>query len=76
MMKTPEVSLLLMACALTACGTTDDDAFEQHLAQASAPLSTQDLRVISHNIQGCPGGHSGNPAYLTCRRSAGCNSRT
>lgn len=66
MMKMLKVSLLMTTCALTACGATDDDAFEQQTAHASAPLtSTQTLRVISHNIEGCPGGHAGNPAYLT-----------
>lgn len=65
MMKKPMVSLLMLTMVLSACGAADDGE-SQPLAHAAAPLaSTQPLKVISHNVQGCPGGHAGNPAYLT-----------
>jgi endonuclease/exonuclease/phosphatase family metal-dependent hydrolase len=66
MMRSMKVSLLMTTCALTACGPLDDDTFEARTTHASTPLaSTQPLKVISHNIEGCPGGHAGDPAFLT-----------
>ncbi|MBN9684443.1 MULTISPECIES: endonuclease/exonuclease/phosphatase family protein [unclassified Corallococcus] len=65
-MKALKVSLMMTTCALTACGTTDDETFEPRTARAAAALAaTQPMRVISHNVEGCPGGHAGDPAFLT-----------
>ncbi len=65
MPKKLKVPLLMAAMVLSACGAVDDSESGRRPAQEAAQLaSTQTLKVISHNVEGCPGGHEGNPVYL------------